>query len=156
MAVTGEDIGRRIRSLWINPADYVADGEKGKQEASMFSSEATWTSAEAAEKTFKIEDYQPDRRRHARNRVRFTAEARRLDNTLSAQRTPKFGLTVLDLSEGGISAFSRQPVQDGERLLIHMPPSAGTAKRVFGRVIRCTARRDGWFLAMRFDYVPAA
>lgn len=119
-------------------------------------SNATWTSAEAAEKTFKIEDYQPERRRHLRMRVRLLAEARRLDNTLNAQRMPKFGLTILDLSNGGISAISRQPVQEGERLLIHLPPEAGSPKRVFGRVVRCAARRDGWDLAIRFDLCPAA
>jgi hypothetical protein len=140
----------------INRADFVADVARGNQEAFMFSGTPTWTSAEVAGKTFKIEDYQPERRRHSRTRVRLLAEARRLDNTLSAQRTPKFGLTILDFSDGGIAAISRQPVQDGERLVICMPPEAGTPKRIFGQVVRCSARRDGWDLAIRFDYVPAA
>lgn len=115
-----------------------------------------WTSAEVAEQTFKISDYGPERRQHKRTRTRMRAEARRLDNTLAAQRAPKFALTVLDVSEGGIAATSRQPVQDGERLLIVMPPEAGVTRRVFGRVIRCSARKDGWHLAIQFDFIPAA
>lgn len=122
----------------------------------MFSGAPTWTSDEVAERTFKIEDYQPERRRHLRTRVRLLAEARRLDNTLTACRAPRFGLTILDVSDGGISAISRQPVQDGERLVIYMPPESGLPKRIFGRVVRCDAQRDGWSLAIRFDFVPAA
>lgn len=114
------------------------------------------TSAELAEKTYKISDYAPERRTHERRRVRMRAEARRLDNTLCAQRAPKFAITVLDLSDGGIAATTRQPVEDGERLIILLPPEAGTMRRIFGRVIRCSARKDGWHLAIRFDYVPAA
>ncbi len=122
----------------------------------MLQATSTWATAEAAGKTFKITDYEPERRQHRRNRVRLRAEARRLDNTLSAQRAPKFTLTVLDISEGGIAATSRQPVEDGERLVITLPPDAGIARRIFGRVVRCKARRDGWSLAIRFDFVPAA
>lgn len=116
----------------------------------------TWNSADVAEQTFKISDYEPERRAHKRTRVRVRAEAHRLDNTLPAQRAPRFSLNVLDISEGGIAATSRQPVQDGERLLIVMPPEAGVTRRVFGRVIRCSARRNGWHLAIQFDFVPAA
>jgi hypothetical protein len=116
----------------------------------------TWTSAENAEQTFKISDYEPERRQHRRSRVRMRAEARRMDNTLCAQRSPKFAITVLDISEGGIAATTRQPVEDGERLLITMPPEAGVTRRIFGRVIRCSARKDGWHLAIKFDFVPAA
>ncbi len=122
----------------------------------MLPTETTWTSAEIAEKTFKISDYEPERRRSKRTRVRLRAEARRMDNTVTAQRTPKFSLTVLDISDGGVSATSRQPVEAGERLAITLPPESGSTRKIFGRVIRCTARKDGWYLAIRFDYIPAA
>ena len=106
--------------------------------------------------SFKISDYQPERRRHERRRVRLRAEARRMDNTLVAQRSPKFALTVLDISEGGIQATSRMPIVDGERLAISLPPESMLPQRIFGKVVRCSARRDGWTLAIKFDYVPAA
>lgn len=122
----------------------------------MLQTDTTWTSPDVASKTFKLSDYGPERRRHERNRVRLRAEARRLDNTLAAQRMPKFGITVLDISEGGIAATSRVPVADGERLAIQLPAESGIGRRVFGKVIRCSARKDGWHLAIRFDYIPAA
>lgn len=106
--------------------------------------------------SFKLDDYRPERRRHDRTRVRYRADARRMDNTLDAIRAPKFALTVLDISEGGIRATSRSPVSDGERLAILLPPEAGMPSRIFGKVIRCAPRRDGWSLAIKFDYVPAA
>lgn len=106
--------------------------------------------------SYKMSDYGPERRRHERSRVRYRAEARRMDNTLEAIRAPKFALTILDISEGGIRATSRLPVVDGERLAIFLPPDAGMPERIFGKVIRCSPRRDGWALAVEFDYVPAA
>jgi hypothetical protein len=106
--------------------------------------------------SFKISDYQPERRQHERRRVRMRAEARRMDNTLAAQRSPKFALVVLDVSEGGIRATSRMPIVDGERLAIFLPPESAMPECIFGKVIRCTPRRDGWGLAIKFDYVPAA
>lgn len=106
--------------------------------------------------SYKLSDYGPDRRRFERHRVRYRAEARRIDNTLEAIRMPKFALTVLDISEGGIRATSRVPIVDGERLAIFLPPEAGMPERIFGKVIRCSARRDGWGLAIEFDHVPAA
>ena len=68
--------------------------------------------------SYKMEDYAPERRRHRRRPVRFRAEAKRLDHTLAAHRAPRFPLTVLDISVGGIRATSRMPVVDGERLQI--------------------------------------
>lgn len=106
--------------------------------------------------SFKMSDYAPERRRHERRRVRLRAEARRMDNTVAAQRAPKFAIVLLDVSEGGIRATSRVPVVDGERLLIMLPPDARLPQRIFGKVIRCSPRRDGYGLAIKFDYVPAA
>ena len=106
--------------------------------------------------SYKLSDYGPERRRHERRRVRYRAEARRMDNTLDVMRMPKFALTVLDISEGGIRATSRVPVADGERLAIYLPLESGMPERIYGKVIRCAARRDGWGLAIQFDHIPAA
>ena len=112
--------------------------------------------SEACRDSFKMSDYAPERRQHVRKGVRMRAEARRMDNTLAAQQSPKLSLTVLDVSEGGIRATSRMPVVAGERLSIALPSESGLPARIFGKVIRCSARRDGWALAIKFDYIPAA
>jgi hypothetical protein len=106
--------------------------------------------------SYRLADYAPERRRHTRRRVRVLAEARRMDNTLAAQREPRFALTVLDVSTGGIAATSQTLVAQGERLVVSLPPEAGIARRIFGRVIRCNARRGRWTLAIAFDSIPAA
>jgi hypothetical protein len=120
---------------------------------------ADYTSPAAAAEgpqSFLMSDYRPERRRHARRRLRVDAEARRLDNTLAAQRSPRMTLSILDVSEGGISAMSKSPVLAGERLAVLMPPGSGLPSRIFGKVVRCEPRADRWFLAIRFDSIPAA
>jgi PilZ domain len=131
-----------------------------------FESESTNTATEfgvaveaafaSQETTYKISDYFPERRRHTRFPVRLRADARRLDNASYAQRAPKVALTILDISEGGLRATSRMPVLAGERLAVSMPPESGLPGRIFGKVIRCSPRKDGYALAIKFDYVPAA
>lgn len=111
---------------------------------------------ETLPQSFRMSDYLPERRRHARRALRLAGSARRLDNTLHAQREPHLPLTIIDVSEGGIAATSRSPVVAGERLAVTMPPESGLPSRIFGRVSRCDARRDGWFLAIAFDAIPAA
>ena len=112
--------------------------------------------SDALPQSFLLSDYLPERRRHARRTLRLPATARRLDNTLPAQREPHLPLTILDVAEGGLAATSRSPVFAGERLSIAMPPESGLPRLIFGRVSRCDARRDGWFLAIQFDAIPAA
>lgn len=112
--------------------------------------------ADAMPQSFLMSDYRPERRRHARRLVRVDAEARRLDNTLAAQRSPRLPMAILDVSEGGISAMSKSPVLDGERLAVLLPPGTGLPTRIFGKVVRCQPRGDRWFLAIRFDAIPAA
>ena len=116
---------------------------------------ATADQGDVAE-SFRIADYLPERRRHKRRRLNVIGNACRTDNTLAARRTPCFPLKVIDLSEGGIAARSRVPVEAGERLSVTLPPEAGLPRVIFGRVSRCDARRDGWFLAIAFDSIPAA
>ena len=111
---------------------------------------------EAIPESFRMSDYRPERRRHTRRSMRLTTTACRLDNTLAARREPSLTLTILNVAEGGIAATSRSPVVAGERLSVNVPPEAGLPERIFGRVSRCDARRDGWFLAIEFDTIPAA
>ena len=106
--------------------------------------------------SFRLADYLPERRRHKRRRVNSVGEARRIDNTLAARRMPRFAIKIIDVAEGGIAARSRMPVEAGERLSVTLPPESGLPRLIFGRVSRCEARRDGWFLAIAFDSIPAA
>ena len=106
--------------------------------------------------SFRLSDYEPERRRHGRRSVRFRAEAKRIDHTLVARRSPFFSVTVLDVSTGGIRAVTRQPVIAGERLHLTLPPESGMRRQIWGKVIRCAPRQDGWSLAIQFDAIPAA
>jgi hypothetical protein len=115
-----------------------------------------WTSAQQAPATLRLQDY-VERRRHARHRARLRAEARRLDNTLLAKRSPRLALTVGDISEGGLSAVTRSPVEVGERLaVLFSPDQPARIGRTLGRVIRCEPVANGWRIAMRFDPMQAA
>ena len=106
--------------------------------------------------SYRMADYRPERRRHRRRRLNLTAAANRLDNTLLAQRQPRFVMTVIDVSEGGVFATSAMPVGEGERLSVEMPPESKLPRLIFGRVSRCEAGRQGWSLAIAFDAIPAA
>ncbi len=116
-----------------------------------------WADA-AIDRTLRIDDaIALERRRARRIKLRIRTEARRMDNSLLAQRNPKMSLTIIDVSEGGLSAISRSPVEAGERLLVLFPDDcAPIGGRVFGKVIRCRATAEGWKIAMRFDFTPAA
>ncbi|MFT3785763.1 MAG: PilZ domain-containing protein [Tepidisphaeraceae bacterium] len=125
-------------------------------------------STETADQTatsFRIDEYHlvggmlehDERRRHPRRFARLRAEARRLDNSVLAKRSPRLGLTILNVSEGGLAATTRSPVEEGERLAIFFPPDQpAPAGRVVGRVIRCKPCPQGWSLAMKFDLTFAA
>jgi len=84
-------------------------------------------------------------------------EARRLDHSLSARRQPRLTLDVRDLSVGGMSALSDQPVVQGEHVRVSFPASNGSPWwDAFGRVVRCEPSALGYRLAVEFDPLPAA
>jgi hypothetical protein len=87
-----------------------------------------------------------ERRRHPRRPVRLRAEARRLDNSELAKRHPRVGLTLQNLSEGGLAAITRNAVAVGERLAVQFDHA-----RVVGRVIRCVSDALGYRVAMKFE-----
>lgn len=87
-----------------------------------------------------------ERRRHPRRTVRLRTEARRLDNTELAKRHPRVGLTLQNLSEGGLAAITRSAVAVGERLAVQFDRT-----RVVGRVIRCVSDALGYRVAMKFE-----
>jgi hypothetical protein len=84
-------------------------------------------------------------------------EARRLDHSLAAYRQPRLRLEVNDVSLGGMSALSDQPVGFGEHVRISFPSKGNLPWwEAFGRVTRCEFGPVGYRLGVEFDPLPAA
>lgn len=100
----------------------------------------------------------PDNRRmFPRTPARGQAQGHRLDHSLDALRRPCLRLELRDLSLGGVSAISNQPVERGERLnLMFAAMPSHTAWDAYGRVVRCEPSATGWRVAVAFDPLPAA
>ncbi len=98
-----------------------------------------------------------DRRTFQRREVRTRVEGRRLDHSIEARQQPHLSLALRDLSVGGLSAISQQPLGRGERLGVFFPPQ-GTQRGwdAYGKVIRCEASGTGYRLAVEFDPLPLA
>ena len=87
----------------------------------------------------------------------FVVEARRLDNTLLAKRSPWLSLTVDRLWIGGLSATSEQPLAWGERVSVYVPQRDGRRGfTAYGRVMRCQAGACGYRIGVDFETFPAA
>lgn len=115
----------------------------------------------ALERTPKLklwnEEPQDNRRIFGRIERHFCVEARRISHSLSALRQPRLMLEVRDLSLGGISALSQQPIEQGEKVTIFFPSrNAQPAWDAYGRVVRCEASATGYRVAVEFDPLPAA
>lgn len=98
-----------------------------------------------------------ERRMFERKPTQGLAQGRRLDHTLHARQNPRLSLNLRDISMGGLSAISEQPVQQGERISV-MVPSRGLCSGwdAFGRVVRCEPAAFGYDVAIEFDSLPAA
>src|SRR5207237_10700228 len=69
----------------------------------------------------EAEEPQDERRMFPRRECRARADGRRLDHSLAALRHPRLGLTLRDVSVGGLSAISPAPMHVGERLAVALP-----------------------------------
>ncbi len=101
----------------------------------------------------------PDNRRmFPRKPVRGEAQGHRLDHSLEALRRPCLRLELRDLSLGGVSAVSDQPLERGERLSVAFPAMSMQQPGwdAYGRVVRCDPSATGWRVAVAFDPLPAA
>lgn len=98
-----------------------------------------------------------ERRVFPRREVHCHVEGQRIDHTVEARQNPHLSLALRDLSLGGLSAISSQPIKKGERLNVFFPPQ-GTKRGwdAQGRVIRCEPSGIGYRLAVEFDPLPAA
>ena len=98
-----------------------------------------------------------ERRMFVRKEIRSRIEGRRLDHSVPARQQPNVSFALNDLSLGGLSAHSEQPLGAGERVAVFFPPQ-GVQRGwdAYGRVIRCKATNLGYQVALEFDPIPAA
>jgi len=105
----------------------------------------------------KLIEKPSERRVFPRKELRGEAAGMRIDHTITALREPKLNLSLRDISYGGCSALSTQPVEPGERLSILFPPQGIAASwDASGRVIRCEPSAMGYRIAVQFEPALAA
>src|SRR5260370_7271226 len=63
-----------------------------------------------------------ERRMFTRKEIQARIEGKRLDHSVPARQQPHVSLALRDLSLGGLSALSEQPLGTGERVAIYFPP----------------------------------
>ena len=105
--------------------------------------------------TFKIDP--KERRVFTRKEIHARIEGKRMDHSIPALQQPQVSLSLRDLSIGGLSAVSNEPLEAGERLAVFFPPQgASKGWDAFGRIIRCDAGNFGYRIAVEFDAIPMA
>ena len=83
-------------------------------------------------------------------------EGKRLDHTIPARQQPHLTLALRDLSLGGLSAISQQPLGAGERLAVFFPPHGSLRGwDAYGRVVRCEPSTFGYRVAVEFETTPS-
>ena len=104
---------------------------------------------------FKIDP--SERRMFARKDIQARVQGKRLDHTIPALQEPHVSLSLRDLSLGGLSAISTQPMEAGERVAVFFPPQgANRGWDAYGRIIRCDPSHFGFRVAVEFDPIPLA
>ena len=98
-----------------------------------------------------------ERRMFKRKEIQARVEGKRLDHSIPALQQPHLSLALRDLSIGGLSAISTQPVDAGERIAVFFPPQGvNRGWDAYGRIIRCDASHFGYRVAVEFDPVSMA
>ncbi|MCC6423695.1 MAG: PilZ domain-containing protein [Phycisphaerales bacterium] len=105
----------------------------------------------------ETEEQGRERRIFPRKESRTQVDGRRMDHSLTARRFPHLNLALRDISMGGFSALSHQPLDCGEHLAVSFP-AAGENRSwaAYGRVLRCQPSSVGYRIAVEFDPLPAA
>ena len=107
------------------------------------------------EKTYKLDPR--ERRMFLRKDTQSRVEGKRLDHSVIARQQPQVSLSLRDLSFGGLSAMSDQPLQCGERVAVFFPPQgANRGWDAYGRILCCDPSQLGYRVAVEFDPLPAA
>ncbi len=93
-----------------------------------------------------------ERRIFPRKEVRSRIQGKRLDHSIPARREPFLNLSLRDVSAGGLSAISQNPVHSGERISVSFPPEGiHRGWDAFARVIRCEPVGVGYRIACEFE-----
>ncbi|MCY2931816.1 MAG: PilZ domain-containing protein [Planctomycetota bacterium] len=90
-----------------------------------------------------------ERRRHGRVHLEMALQAVRLetDNVDVVDR-----LHMIDVSRGGVGAISDRSYYPGQRVLIYLPLTGQSGRRVlYATVRRCRRHAQGYHLGMEFD-----
>ncbi len=104
---------------------------------------------------FKIDP--AERRMFTRKDIQARVQGKRLDHTIPALQEPHVSLSLRDLSIGGLSAISTQPMEAGERVAVFFPPQgANRGWDAYGRIIRCDPSHFGYRVAVEFDPIAVA
>jgi len=101
------------------------------------------------EKTYKLDPR--ERRMFLRKDTQSRVEGKRLDHSVIARQQPQVSLSLRDLSFGGLSAMSDQPLQCGERVAVFF-----RGWDAYGRILCCDPSQLGYRVAVEFDPLPAA
>jgi PilZ domain len=98
-----------------------------------------------------------DRRIFPRKSTDGELQIHRLDHTTAARQNPFMRMQLVDLSYGGLCAQGQEPVAEGERLSICLPPRGQfNSWDAVGRVVRCDSAGEGYRVALAFDPLPMA
>jgi len=98
-----------------------------------------------------------ERRVFPRKQVDARVQGKRLDHSIDARRQPFLNLMLRDVSVGGVSAISQNPIAPGERISVFFPPQ-GTKRGwdACGRVVRCDPGNFGYRIGVEFEAIPMA
>ncbi|MHC4982869.1 MAG: PilZ domain-containing protein [Planctomycetota bacterium] len=97
----------------------------------------------------EVPRYMPDRRRHARTRVKMMLKGIRLD--------PDGGdvvetLHMQDISRGGLGAVVTRSFYPGQRMVLSLPLSRNAGKRsIHARIVHCSNEDGCYRVGLEFD-----
>lgn len=150
-------VGYSVYINGVNFADYIVDEEDARPGRGQSGAKECDMVALLKMPSSDVERSGAERRLFTRKRMSLSIMGRRLDQVASAWRFPTLKMHLCDLSLGGASAITDEPVAKGEHLSISIPDMqnlAGWDAR--GRVLRCEPSSTGYRIAMEFDPLPAA
>ena len=98
-----------------------------------------------------------ERRIFPRKSADGEVQIHRLNHTIAAERSPSLRMQLRDLSYSGLCAHGEEPVNEGERLSVSLPPRGRfNSWDAMGTVVRCDPIANGYRIALEFDPLPMA
>lgn len=97
-----------------------------------------------------------ERRAYPRKRVSLTLEGRTNNGTTDPASRGRLRLQIDDLSLGGLSAATEQPIVRGSRIAVFFPPQHPCIGALAsGNVVRCERSMTGYHIGIEFDRFPS-